>query len=87
MGEKTLDCLWLAAIPKPSMAAWDAWYQRICAKWSGKAVHAKMESLVARGYIECGVSARTGWLTDKGWQALEPYREKLALAAASAISQ
>jgi hypothetical protein len=40
------------------------------ARFTEKAVAVKAEELVSRGYMECGVSARTGWLTEKGRAAL-----------------
>jgi hypothetical protein len=34
--------------------------------WHPKQANAILEKVIDRGYVECGVSARTGWLTDKG---------------------
>jgi helix-turn-helix protein len=34
-------------------------------------VERRMESLIDHGYLECGVSTRTAWLTDKGRSAVE----------------
>lgn len=35
-----------------------------------KVCYRAMERACDRGYIEYGVSLRTGWLTDKGWELL-----------------
>jgi hypothetical protein len=35
-----------------------------------KVVNAKMEKAYKRGWVECGVSLRTAWLTDAGTEAL-----------------
>jgi hypothetical protein len=67
LGEKALDCLRVAAIEGEER--WTA-YAEICERYSEKAVDATYESLCKRGYMECGVSARTGWLTDKGREML-----------------
>lgn len=37
---------------------------------SQKLVAMKMEKLIGLGYMECGVSAVTGWLTPKGLKLL-----------------
>ena len=68
-GEKAMACLRLAALDKMS-GAWRASYDEAVTRFSEKALLRTFEKLVARGYIECGVSARTGWLTDKGKSAL-----------------
>lgn len=34
-------------------------------------VNAKCEKAIRKGYMECGVSAHTGWITDKGRQFLD----------------
>ncbi len=70
LGEKAMACLRLASLDKIS-SDWQLGYDAACASWSEKAVITAFESLVRRGYIECGVSARTGWLTEKGREALE----------------
>jgi hypothetical protein len=46
-------------------------YEEACRRFSQKAVDTMFKSLESRGYIESGVSARTGWLTAKGKAALE----------------
>lgn len=66
---KALNCLLLASMT-PGSEERDALYELICGWYSERAVCAKMEELVRRGYLECGVSARTGWLTEKGKAAL-----------------
>lgn len=45
----------------------------ILSEWTGqpeKVCYRAMERDELRGYIECGVSLRTGWLTDKGEEYL-----------------
>ena len=69
LGEKALACLRIAEVHSTD-PAWDDRYDLACRQYSEKAVIRKMEELCDRGYIECGVSVRTGWLTDKGAQAL-----------------
>ena len=64
MNEKSIECLKMASLPKGSV--WEKEYDRLCLKYSEKAVIRKMESLDRLGYIESGVSSRTGWLTEKG---------------------
>jgi hypothetical protein len=67
LGQKALDCLRLAADHQDlSYAEWQARYDELCKQYSAKAVDAMYESLSSHGYIEYGVSARMGWLTDKG---------------------
>lgn len=73
MKQKAIDCLILAQKDAFAFQRWDEWYEEICGRWSEKAVNRKMEELSKRGYIEYGVSARTGWLTDKGKAALEKW--------------
>lgn len=73
MGAKSLDLLRLAAMPRETNEEFQAWKLRLSeleTQYSAKAVDRKMEELTDRGYTEYGVSARTGWLTDKGRQAL-----------------
>lgn len=84
LGQKSIDCLLLAEInSNPTVTKadrdekfkeWKAFYDEISAKYSEKAVCRKMEDLSEMGYIEYGVSARTGWLEEKGRIALEEYR-------------
>jgi hypothetical protein len=67
LGEKALACLRISdALHRGGHARWLAAYNAACARWSAKAVDKKFQGLVDLGYLECGVSARTGWLTDKG---------------------
>jgi hypothetical protein len=77
LGAKALACLRVAEARHakgdlPHVRQHDArvLYDAACARWSEKAVCRKFEELVKRRYLECGVSARTGWLTDKGRAAL-----------------
>lgn len=69
MGPKAIACLRIAALDKMSNE-WTTAYQAACAEFSEKAVISKFEQLAGDYYIEYGVSARTGWLTDKGREAL-----------------
>lgn len=69
---KALDCLRIAATP--CGAARDDLFARAGARWSDKAVWRKLEELYDRGYIECGTSVFSGWLTEKGRAALEAAR-------------
>ena len=61
-------------------------YEVLIQKYPEKKVYAKIDKLVRKGYLEFGVSARTGWLTAKGKaklhelrmvSALERYRVKM----------
>lgn len=72
--EKAITCLRIAALrhggrPGDSDAGAEL-YRRAAALYSDKALDAKFEELTERGYLEYGVSARTGWLTPKGRDAL-----------------
>ena len=40
-------------------------------KYPFKVIMAKMEQLENRGYLDCGVSLRTAWLTNKGKEYLK----------------
>jgi len=40
-------------------------------KYPVKVIMAKLEQLYDKGYLECGVSLRTAWLTDKGEEYLQ----------------
>jgi len=45
------------------------WPSEFLAEWTGepiKVCYAAVERAKKRGYIDCGVSLRSGWLTDKG---------------------
>lgn len=71
LGQKSLDCLKLAELRE--IYDWKAWtkaYNSLCTKYSEKAVIKKMEQLANKGYINYGITARTGWLTDKGREVL-----------------
>ena len=49
------------------------WPYEILAEMTGEPVKVcirAMERAARRGYIECGVSLRSGWLTEKGQQLL-----------------
>jgi hypothetical protein len=65
MGHKTMACLTMAALSPMDERRWTI-YREASEAWSEKAVQRKFEELTRRGYIEYGVSERTGWLTDKG---------------------
>lgn len=56
---------------RESFEAYGRLYQAATERWSQKAVLSKFEELVSRGYLDCGVSARTGWLTQKGRDTLQ----------------
>ncbi len=68
-GPKMIACLQIAAIKSQDDQRW-ALYDQACQQFGERAILAKFDALTDRGYIDCGVSARTGWLTDKGKQAL-----------------
>jgi len=65
--DKALDCLELAALPVGSEARLFK-LQELARRYSAKAVDAKLEELVERGYIEIA-----GGLTPKGAAALEAH--------------
>ena len=50
-------------------------YQILYGRYPPKQVDAKFEKIYRKGYIECGVSVRTGWLTGKGMEKLYELRE------------
>ena len=68
LGQKAVDLLRVVAmnVSPPRTEAFD----RVCGRYSEKAVVRKLEELTTRGYIEYGTSARLAWLTDKGRAAL-----------------
>ena len=72
LGLKARGCLAMvyALHDRNNSAAWQNLYDEACAAFSEKAVNLKFEELARRGYLDCGVSARTGWLTEKGKAAL-----------------
>ena len=72
LGQKSIACLLIAGIPPRNRAGWwDRLYAEACEQYSEKATCATFERLSRKGYIDYGVSARTGWLTDKGRAALQ----------------
>jgi hypothetical protein len=73
-GERALVCMRIAALSSGDAERWRL-YEKACARYSEKAINAKFEELISRGYMECGVSARTAWLTDKGLAALNAGKE------------
>ncbi len=52
---------------------WQKLYDKGCQEFSEHALNKKFEELSKRGYMDYGVSARTGWLTDKGAEVLKSY--------------
>ena len=49
-------------------------------RWTGecqKVCYKCLERAIERGLVECGVSSRTGWLTEKGLDLLDGYVEEL----------
>lgn len=72
LGEKAQWCLQMAyamhVVGRTDF--WQTLYDEACARWTEKAVNRKFEELSKRGYLDYGVSARMGWLTDKGYDAL-----------------
>lgn len=72
--DKALAIMRFVALPATSHER-RRFYEAACARWSEKAIDRKCEELADRGYLEYGVSARTGWLTDKGRQALQAAQE------------
>lgn len=94
IGPKTQACLEMALALHPysglpydpanlnhpgDNAAWKQMYAAACQEYSEKAVCRKFEELSDRGYMEYGVSARTGWLTDRGRAVLELCRYQASL--------
>lgn len=72
---KALACLAFAALPIASPERLAA-IQAACDRWSFKAISAKVEELVARGYIEpLRHGTACGYLTEKGLSALTAARE------------
>ena len=66
---KAIDCLRIAATPLGPER--EALHEAAAARWSAKAVWRKLEELYDRGYVECGTSELSCWLTEKGRTALE----------------
>jgi hypothetical protein len=69
LGKKAIACLQMAAL-RPDEPERRRLYEAACSRWSEKAVCAKFEELISKGYIGCGISARSGWLTARGRSAL-----------------
>lgn len=69
LGAKAMAVLRIASLPILSIERQNA-YNDACSAYSEKAVLKKFEDLESARYIDCGVSARTGWLTDKGKEML-----------------
>ncbi len=77
LGEKSIACLRFSealCIPEQRRKLYDL----ACKKYSENAVIRKCEDLCARGYMEFGVSPRTGWLTDKGRESLLKHTEAIS---------
>ena len=83
IGEKTVWCLMVAearhcrelTAVSCDILARDI-YDEACAKYGERAVNCKFEELSRRGYIDYGVSPRTGWLTNRGRQVLDHARQR-----------
>ncbi len=73
-GEKALVCLKMAVLSADDPERWSL-YSSACKRWSEKAVCRKFEDLGRKGYVDYGVSPRTGWLTPKGQEALRSEME------------
>lgn len=61
---KTIDLLRLLSNPVTNVR-WRQ-YEALVAQYGRKPIERKLDELTRRGYIEHGVSAGGGWLTDKG---------------------
>lgn len=75
LGHKALTCLDLARRTHDYNGFSEAW-DAACEIYHPKQLIKMSQSLVDRGYMECGVSARTGWLTPKGRDALVGFERK-----------
>lgn len=64
-----------------------ALYEALCEEYHGKAILRKLEELCDRGYIECGTSLRSSWLTDKGKQRLKEEVERMGVKHGSKTEQ
>lgn len=69
MGPKAVACLKIANAPRRD-EEWRELYLEAVAEFGEKVILKKFDDLDAKGYIESGVTSRTGWLTEKGWAAL-----------------
>lgn len=83
LGEKSVACLeYIERMrerrdhgdPLLAHAEWREDYDRLCERFGEKVVLTKLDSLADRGFIDYGVSARMGWLTEKGEAALAELR-------------
>lgn len=70
LGQKALDCLKLIDLSFFSDEG-QIWFNEISTKYSEKAVYMKLEELESKGYLDSGVTTRSGWLTIRGKRALE----------------
>ena len=58
----------------------DRWPCLILMAWTGeceKVCYSAMERAQNRGYIECGVSLRSGWVTQKGMDLVAQHIDKI----------
>jgi hypothetical protein len=55
--------------------SWAA-YEALCEEFPWKIVQRRWERLVAAGLMDCGVSARAGWITGKGRAYLAEHGEE-----------
>ncbi len=69
LGNKANDLLRWAGMDMSSPLRGEAW-ERVCAKYSRKAVFRKLEELAHRKYTTYGGNVGGSWLTDKGREAL-----------------
>ena len=68
---KILELIHAHDMDRTRSFAFDILYEQ----YPPKQVDAKFEKIYRKGYIECGVSVRTGWLTGKGLAKLYELRE------------
>ncbi len=54
---------------------YESLYADACARFGEQAVVTTFEELVHAGYLQCRVSARPGWLTERGLEALMRLRD------------
>ncbi len=69
LGNKAIDLLRMAGTDMSTPQRMEAW-DRVCARYSEKAVFRKLEELTTRGYTNYGTWSKGAWLTDKGRAAL-----------------
>lgn len=73
LSQKTLDVLAFVGAnhnPRESHTGWSERYAALCERYSEKAVARKLDQLADKDWIDYGVSARMGWLTDEGHAVL-----------------